>query len=120
MIQVFARFGKLRNDVRNSAVKKVAAYYELTKPGMTPREVRHKIRALEKDQKFIYPYNPDHPFPTPAERDPVAGQPKDGDVAVSRAQEEKLAKVILPLRPRYPTLTFPSVSSSIAHSWLPS
>ncbi|KAJ7438950.1 hypothetical protein B0H11DRAFT_2103486 [Mycena galericulata] len=59
---IFARFGKLRNDVRNTTLKKFAAHYELTKPGITRGQVRTKIRALDKDQKFIYPYNPDHPF----------------------------------------------------------
>ncbi|KAJ7136422.1 hypothetical protein C8R43DRAFT_1132568 [Mycena crocata] len=54
----------LRNNIRNSSLQKVAAYYELNAPGLKPHEVRSKVKALEKDQKFIYPYNADHPFPT--------------------------------------------------------
>jgi hypothetical protein len=49
--------------VRNSALQLVAAHYELTKSGITASQIRTKVRALERDQKFIYPYNPDHPFP---------------------------------------------------------
>ncbi|KAJ7100981.1 hypothetical protein B0H15DRAFT_796634 [Mycena belliarum] len=61
---IFARFGKHRNSIRNSALQKVPAHYELLKLGITQKQVREKVEALGKDQKFIYAYNPRLSFPS--------------------------------------------------------
>jgi hypothetical protein len=83
--QIFARLSKLRNDVRNSSIQKVGAHYKLIKsPELSHSHIRAKVRALHADHKYIFPYNPAHPFDPPPPPAPAPLAP-NGEVVNGEA-----------------------------------
>jgi hypothetical protein len=62
--QIFARTSRHRNEIKNAVISKVAVHYELQKDGITPSQVRFKVKRLLNNQQYIFAYNRDNPFPT--------------------------------------------------------
>ncbi|KAJ7269177.1 hypothetical protein C8J57DRAFT_1717076 [Mycena rebaudengoi] len=61
---IFARTSRHRNEIKNAVISKVAVHYELQKDGITPSQVRFKVKRLLNNQQYIFAYNRDNPFPT--------------------------------------------------------
>ncbi|KAJ7841519.1 hypothetical protein B0H14DRAFT_3869168 [Mycena olivaceomarginata] len=53
---ILTRGTSFRSTLRTIAASKVAGYYELNKPGITPSQIRAIVKQLIDNQQFILPY----------------------------------------------------------------
>ncbi|KAJ7713405.1 hypothetical protein B0H14DRAFT_2644819, partial [Mycena olivaceomarginata] len=107
---IFARLSKLRNDVRNSSIQKVGAHYKLIKSSeLSHSHIRAKVRALHADHKYIFPYNPAHPFDPPLPPAPAPPAP-NGRVVPAHDGEAMPATPVM--RDRDDTKVFPLLQNN--------
>jgi hypothetical protein len=72
-----------RSTLRTIAASKVAGYYELNKPGITPSQIRAIVKQLIDNQQFILPYG---------ETAPRTAAAADGSSATPHVVEETTGK----------------------------
>jgi hypothetical protein len=79
-----------RSTLRTIAASKVAGYYELNKPGITPSQIRAIVKQLLDNQQFILPYSETAPH-TAAATEASGATPVDEITG----KKDKAPKVIL-------------------------